>query len=186
MSEGRRAAAIEAVLVTLGMAGVAATIVYGATSKLSRGQKTTPGAWGGDSFATLAWIGLILLVVATVRAVRQGYRSNWGLLGVGVGGQILFGAGVAAVSLAWAAERQNYWDAYHFAVLAWNAILGSAAALVCVVLAARRGSKIAQLLIGPATFCVLAILLVWTWTWSGTVQELEASITRSLYLATHR
>ncbi len=170
-------------LVALG--GVAGAIVYGATNKLNSGEKAVANAWGGDSFATLGWIGVVVLIATTVRAVRNRDQAAAPLLAVGVGGQVLFGAAVAGVSLAWAAERQNYWDAYHFAMLVWNAILGAICALTCVVLAARRKSLLAQFLIGPATFCVVVTFAAWTWTWSSTVQDFEASITRSFYLATH-
>lgn len=186
MSESKRAGLLEALFTLVALGAVAGVIVYGATYKLDHGQKTVPGSWGGDSFATLGWLGLILLVVATVRAVRKRDHSVWGLLGVGIGGQLLFAAGVAAVSLSWAAERQNYWDAYHFAVLVWDAIFGSVCAFTCVVLAARRGSWTGQFLIGLTSFWLFVSLAVWTWTWSSAVQDLEASITQSFYLATHR
>lgn len=186
MSDSKWAGRAEGIVTLLALAGVAGAIVYGATSRLDKGEKSTADSWGGESFATLGWIALILLAVALVRAVRQRDANLWGLLGIGVGGQLLFLAGVAAVSLAWGAGRENYWDAYHFSILVWTAILGAVSAFACVLLAARRGSLVAQFLIGVTTFWLLVSLGVWTWTWSSTVQDLEASITQSLYLATHR
>lgn len=170
----------------LAMGGVAVTIVWGGMNKLATGEKTVEGAWFGDTFATLGWIGVLVLAASTVWAIRNRDENIWGLLSVGIGGQLLFAAGVAGVSLAWGAERQNYWEASQFAILVWNALAGSACAFVCVVLAARRGSGLASFLVGLSTFCLLASLLGWTWTWSSTVQGIEAEITRHFYLATHR
>ncbi len=176
---------IEGVLTAGSLGGLGGYMVWGALNKLNSGEKAVEGAWDGNSFATLGWIAILLLAVVTVRAVRERDESVARLLGVGIGGQLLFAAGVACVSLAWAAERQNYWDAYHFSVLVWDAFLGAIVGLVCVVMAAKRGSIPAQFLIGLATFWVLCALGAWTWTWSSTVQGWEADITRSFYLATH-
>ncbi len=186
MSESGRAGLKEAVAMLVGLSAVAGGVIYGAANKLNSGEKAVEGAWAGDSFVTLGWIGLLVLAISTARAIQQRDDGVLRLVGVGIGGQLLFVGGVAGVSLAWAAERQNYWDAYHFAILVWNAILGAVCALICVILAARRGSRVAQFLIGPTCFWVLVALAVWTWTWSSTVQDFEAAITRSFYLATHR
>jgi hypothetical protein len=181
----KRRTIVEAGVSLLALGAVAGSIVYGALEKLATGEKTAAGSWDGNSFATLGWVGLILLVATTVRAVRSDDKGPTRLLATGIGAQLLFAAGVAGVSLAWAAERQNYWEAYHFAVLVWNAILGAVCGLVCIVMAARRGSVVGQFLIGLSTFWVLCSIAVWTWTWSSTVQVLEADITRGFYLATH-
>jgi len=122
---------------------------------------------------------LVLLFVG-VKRERTGTLSVLGLTG-----QLLFGVAVATFSIAWAEGRQNYWDAYHFSVLAWTAFTAASTAFVASMLASRRGSVIAPAFQATAGVCVALSALVWLYTWNPWLQQFEGWVARTLWLATH-
>lgn len=141
------------------------------------------GKWGGDSFANLAWLGLVASVVLFVSGRSRARTGTLTILGIS--SLVLFGCTIGTFSLAWVHGRENYWDAYHFAALLWT-IFGSAVlSLASFKIAGDRGSIVAEALVGVAAVAVLICLLVWTYTWSSQVQDLEGWIARTLWQATH-
>tara|TARA_Y100001968_G_scaffold311728_1_gene334122 strand:- start:3765 stop:4298 length:534 start_codon:yes stop_codon:yes gene_type:complete len=159
----------------------AAVLLFGALKRIDPEPPQGVPAWGADSFTVVAWLGLAGLFVATALARRQPPA----LAAVALAAQLLLVSAGATLVLAVAAECQNYWDAFHFASLAWTFALAAVLALLVVRRAAALGSELAQQLKAPAVASLLVALLCWAWTWSSALQGLVSEIARTLYLATH-
>ena len=163
----------------------ACVLAYGAFNRVEPEPSAGVPLWTGDSFASLAWLGVIALVVVLLVASRYVEARADALAFVGLGAQALLASAVLTISLAVAAECQNYWDAYHFSALAWCVALSAAISLGSVMKAASLGSELALSLRVPALAAVLLSALGWMWTWSTTLQALISDIGRFLFLATH-
>jgi hypothetical protein len=100
-------------------------------------------------------------------------------------GLFAFGAGFFIVGVAWAGERQNYWDAVHFTSLLWFSIVGAASSALAARASSRAGSEWGQMLQGPSYVCCVLLFVGWLWTWFRPLQELQAEIARYLFLFLH-
>jgi len=147
-------------------------------------EKKTP-CWAGSRFAGLAWLANLGLLAAVLSQLRSKARVAGLLPLCSLFGFLGFGVGLAVVSMAWAVERQNYWDAIDFASLLWLSAGGALSALVSARVAAKRGSMIGSRLFGPAVVCAALLVIGWAWTWFPPLQELQADIARSIYLGLH-
>jgi hypothetical protein len=174
--------AISPVLVLVGPIAAAAYLVYGAINFIEQNELDGPG-WAPSAFSNLAWVALLSLVALFVAGLKRDRTGTLTL--VGGAGQLLFVASVVVFSLAWSSERQNYWDAYHFAVLFWMGAVGTLLAVAALWIAARRGSSVAGALQGSAVVCLLLLLFVWMWTWNPQIQAFEGWLGRTFFYATH-
>ncbi len=164
---------------------VAAVLLYGAFNRVDPEPAKGVPLWSGDSFASLSWFGVVVLVLAVLLAWRYSEQAPDALAFAGFGAQLLlFSAGIT-IALAVAAECQNYWDAYHFSSLAWTFALSALVSLVAVWKASIQGSEFALSLKLPALASVVLSLLGWTWTWSDSLHALASEVARFLFLATH-
>jgi len=170
------------VLLTLAAAGPSVALGWGILERIKKDDVDAAG-WHPSIFAILAWTILLCVIAALVFALLR--RVQWGLVLVGVLGMATFALALFAFGSAWAAERQNYWDAYHFAVLFWLAAGSALASSVALVAGGRLGSHAARVLQGPAAVCLLICALAWLWTWNPWLQSIEGWIARALFLATH-
>ena len=142
-------------------------------------------AWRPERFAALAWYATFSLVGSVLVEVLL-ERSRAGVLPLAsLVGQGLFVFGAATIGMAWAAERQNSWDAFHFSSLIWMAGAGAVGAAVASFVATKRGSWLGMVLLGPACVCVLGLLLGWLWTWFSPLQDLQGDLGRWFFLALH-
>lgn len=173
-------------LIGLGLALVAvAALLWAAQSGLVGARGSKAPHWQAASFAELAWLASAGLVASLVAQLR-GPRFGGGLLALlTVAGLLAFGTGFAVVGVAWAGERQNYWDAVHFTSLVWLSIVGAISSVFAAVGSAKAGSEWGRLLQGPAYIAVGLLCLAWLWTWCGPLQELQADIARYFFLALH-
>ncbi len=161
------------------------TLAFGALHRVDPEPPAGVPLWSGDSFATLSWLGLVVLVFGVLVAQRYAANSADALAFSGLGAQALLLSAGMTIALAVAAECQNYWDAYHFSSLAWTFALASLISLLVVRRASSLGSEIALVLRMPATAFVLVSLFGWTWTWSSSLQAFLSDVARTLFLATH-
>ena len=113
------------------------------------------------------------------------HAARGGNLQSALGGFLALATGFTIIGIAWAGERQNYWDAYHFSSLAWHSVIGGLVAFFAARSASLRGSEWGALLKGPSVVCLLLLGLVWLWTWCQPVQELQADIARYFFLRLH-
>ena len=164
---------------------VAAALVFGAFNRVDPEPAAGVPLWSGDSFASLSWFGVVVLLFAGGLAWRNAEKVPDALAFVGLGAQfLLFSAGIT-IALAVAAECQNYWDAYHFSSLAWTFALSALISLIVVLKAGTLGSDLALSLKLPAIASVALSFLGWSWTWSSSLQGVASEVARALYLATH-
>lgn len=175
-----------AALVGLCGAGVAiAVLIWAGWSGLVGAKGSKAPHWEAATFAQLAWVGLVGLVSSLVVQLR-GVRGSGALLALlSVVGLVAFATGAALVGIAWAGERQNYWDAVHFASLLWLAIAGGGTALLASRQSAKSGSTWGRVMQAPSVVTVGLLVLAWMWTWFGPLQELQADIARYFFLALH-
>lgn len=141
--------------------------------------------WEAATFAQLAWLasaGLVCSLVVQIRGARAG-GALFALLSLV--GLVAFGTGASLVGIAWAGERQNYWDAVHFASLLWLSVLGGVTSVVAARQSAKAGSVLGRLMQAPSIVAVSLLVLAWLWTWCGPLQELQADIARYFFLALH-
>ena len=167
------------VLVPLALTG---WLLYGALNHIEKNKHDAVG-WAPADFSNLAWLALFGLVAVFIAGLRRKLPGT--LTMVAVAGMLMFAAAVGSFGNAWATERQNYWDAYHFAVLFWLAAGSAVMSLVSTVVGGRRGSPTCKALQGPALVCVLVSVVAWMWTWNPWFQSIEGWIARSFFLATH-
>jgi len=164
---------------------VAAVLLYGAFNRVDPEPAKGVPLWSGDSFASISWFGVVVLILAVLLAWRRAEQTPDALAFAGFGAQfLLFSAGIT-IALAVAAECQNYWDAYHFSSLAWTFALSSVISLTAVWKASTLGSEFALSLKLPALASVALSILGWTWTWSTSLHALASDVARFLFLATH-
>jgi len=162
-----------------------ALLIWAGKSGLVGAKGSKAPHWEAASFAQLAWLGIGGLVTSLVVQLR-GARGKGGLLAViSLMGLVAFGTGGALVGIAWAGERQNYWDAVHFASLLWLSIVGALSALLASRQSAKAGSTWGGLMQAPSVVAVALLVLAWLWTWCGPLQELQADIARYFFLALH-
>jgi len=163
---------------------LSAVLAYGAESSIPTGM--SGDGWTAATYASLSWIsaGVVLAGVYLVRR-REGDASGALAALVAVSGLALAAAAFFTLSVAVERERQNYWDAYHFAALAWTYFLASGASLWASLTSARRGSTLGGLLIGPSTLACLLGLSWWLWTWLPWMQNFQGWIARMGFLLTH-
>jgi len=164
---------------------VVAVLLWAGESGLVGAKGSKAPRWEASSFAQLAWLGILGLIASLVTQLR-GEREGAGFLALtSLAGLLAFGTGFIVVGIAWAGERQNYWDAVHFTSLLWFSIVGVISSIVSSREAAKAGSDWGRLLQGPAVVCAGLLVLVWFWTWCGPLQELQAEISRYFFLALH-
>ncbi|MEE2827902.1 MAG: hypothetical protein VX498_01835 [Myxococcota bacterium] len=163
-------------------------LFWAAKSGYLAGDKTASPkivAWSPGRFASLAWYATGLLVASVLAEVLLA-RTRAGVLPLAsLVGQALFVFGAVTIGLAWAAERQKYWDAVHFASLIWMAGAGAFGSAAASLVATKRGSWLGMVLLGPACVCVLGLLLGWLWTWCPPLQDLQGALGRWFFLALH-
>ena len=135
--------------------------------------------------ATLvAWLacGALVAVFAGFLAGRRDETS--GSTWPGLAGVLLAGGCLATLGMAVGAERQNYWDAWHFASILW-AGAGSAAVGLVAVWTSRSKTNAAAFALPFAALLMGAYLLLWSWMTFAFVQDIEGAIVRWTYLITH-
>jgi hypothetical protein len=163
----------------------AAVLLWAGESGLVGSKGSKAPHWPASAFAQLAWLGTAGLGAALFVQLR-GAREGVGFLVLtSLGGFLAFGTGFSLVGIAWAGERQNYWDAVHFTSLIWFSVVGVISALLASRAAAKAGSEVGRLLVGPAFVCTAIVALGWLWTWCGPLQELQADIGRYFFLVLH-
>ncbi len=170
----------DAIVILFCQAAAGAAFVWAADERVDG----TTGSWD-DQVAWMAVATLVLVCASVARGWQLRERTLLPALATGIGGQLVFGGAVYALGDAIAAGRQNYWDAIHFSVLFWTFVVAAIAAFVSNIGAARRGSRLAAVLIGTSGLWVVVCLAVWTWTWSTAAQEWQGAIARYFFLATH-
>lgn len=143
------------------------------------GEDALPGA----AFAGLGGALLLALLAALAAAARHRDAATWA--DAAVGGLAAWGAAVGLFAAGWAAERQNYWDAVHFAVLAWAAAGGGVTAFAAAVAAARAGSRLGAWLLAPGAAATAALGVLWASTAVPALRELQARLLAALWAATH-
>ena len=136
-----------------------------------------------DLVANLGWGALLGMVAGTVLAMRRS-DDPVSAAGPGVTGALCGVAALVAISFAVAAERQNYWDAYHFAALFWAGALSTVTGLVGLW-RSRHESGLASFVLAPAAVVALAYVVLWSWMTFWTVQEVEGAIVRWTWRLTH-
>ena len=166
-------------LVPIAMSG---WLVWGALNHIKKDAADAPG-WAPSDFSSLAWVILLCLLGLFVVGLKRKLPGT--LTMVGLAGIVAFGAGIASFALGWANERQNYWDAYHFASLFWLATGSALTSVVALTIGGRRGSHGSKALQGLAGVCLLICVVAWLWTWNPWLQALEGWIARTFFLATH-
>lgn len=131
---------------------------------------------------SVPWLGFALAAAGVgVQWKATGWTQT--LAGFALGAQA--GAALAVIAVAVGAERQNYWDAIHFASTFWCATLCAVFGLVALVRAARRAPGIANGLAALDGVLVLACVLLWAWMTLPAVQEFQGWVARTVYLLTH-
>jgi cytochrome bd-type quinol oxidase subunit 2 len=135
-----------------------------------------------DLVAWIPWLSFVFLVGGAVAARRAESTASavWPGLAAGVTGI----ACLVAAGMAVGAERQNYWDAWHFASLFWAGALSSVLSLVSLQ-AARKDSEAAGFGFPLAAMLVLAYVVLVSWMTFPFVQDIEGAIVRWTYLLTH-
>ena len=164
---------------------LAATLAWAAQRRIA--GDSDPLVWGPEEFVLSATGALATVLLASVLAVVQLRHSVPGVSrAVEVAsGLAVSGAAAFAVSCAVAAERQNYWDAIHFAALVWVGILAALSSVVVSVIGSRRGDAGVQRLGWVPGFVLAAWLFLWSVTWFGPLGDFIAWVASSWYLATH-
>jgi hypothetical protein len=169
-------------VLTLAPMAMSVWLVWGALNHIKKDKADAVG-WDPSDFSSLAWLILLSVLVLFVAGTKRKLPGTLTL--VGAAGIVAFAAGIATFALGWANERQNYWDAYHFASLFWLAAGSALTSVVALAIGGRRGSPGCRVLQGPAAVCVAVCLVAWLWTWNPWLQGLEGWIARALFLATH-
>ncbi|MCO4769090.1 MAG: hypothetical protein KDA24_03605 [Deltaproteobacteria bacterium] len=134
--------------------------------------------------ANLGWAGALGIVVGVALAVRAADVTARLSALVGLGGALCGVGCITAIGFAVGAERQNYWDAYHFAALFWAGAIASVAGVVALW-RSRKESGLASFAFAPAAMVVLAYLLLWSWMTFEFVQEIEGAVVRWTWRLTH-
>ena len=182
-SKVSRAAFFGFVLLAIGVC-CSAVLLWAGEAGLVGTKGSKAPKWPGATFASLAWSGSLAYVGALIVQLRA--RGSGSLLSLtALGGFLALATGFTIIGIAWAGERQNYWDAYHFSSLAWHSVFGGLVAFFAARSASLRGSEWGSLLKGPSVVCLLLLVLVWLWTWCLPVQELQADIARYFFLRLH-
>lgn len=129
--------------------------------------------------ALLPWAALASLLGASRLGASPLERAL-----VGLGGGALGAAALSVLSLAVAAERQNYWDAWHFSSTFWAGALASLLGATLVV-RARRESRLASTLVVVSGALVLVFFAIWAWMTFSFVQDIEGAVARWAWHLTH-
>lgn len=129
--------------------------------------------------ALLPWAAFVALL-GTSRVARQPLEQAL----VGLGGGALGAAALSILSLAVAAERQNYWDAWHFSSTFWAGALASLFGATLLV-RARRDSRLASSLVVVACALVFVFFAIWAWMTFSFVQDIEGAVARWAWHLTH-
>ena len=172
-------------LFALPAAVVASGLLFGALTRVAPGPVAGVARWSGSVFATLGWVGVLMLAMSCILAWTLAEDLAGALAAVAASSQLLLLSAALTIGLAVNAECQNYWDAYHFSSLAWTVALASFASLAASHRSQRLGSDLGLYLRPLALGSVALSLLGWTWTWSTALQGLGSEIARFLFLATH-
>ncbi len=141
-----------------------------------------PRAFPPALVLVVPWLGLVASCAGAILL-----RGDSGWAGT-ASGAVLFAQGVAAITILAAgvsAERQNYWDAVHFAGLFWCATASAVCAMAVLVRRARRGSSAASFLVTVDGVLVGVCVVLLAWMTLPPVQEFEGWVARTLYLLTH-
>lgn len=141
-----------------------------------------PKGYSPSLILGLPWLGFVLAAVGAGVLWRE---PGWAPLANGVALAVHGGAALAVISLGVAAERQNYWDAIHFASLFWCATASAVLGLVVLARAARRAGGVATTLAWLNGVLVFVCAVLWAWMTLPPVQELQGWIARTLYLLSH-
>jgi hypothetical protein len=166
-------------------AALGGELAWGAAAHV--GSKKVPG-WDPDQFMWLAAAALVAVLASATAAVFQ-LRSEDSptltyLIEV-VGSLVVSLAAAFTISNAVAAERQNYWDAVHFASLFWVGVLTAVASTVVATLASKRGDSPVQALSWIPALVVALWVLLWMVTWFTPLGDFLGWAAGWLYLATH-
>ncbi len=146
------------------------------------GMLGDPKAFPPPLVLSVPWLGFGLAVAGVgVQWKATGWPQT--LAGVALGAQA--GTALAVIAVAVGAERQNYWDAIHFASSFWCATLCAVGGLVALVRAARRAPGVAGMLAGLNGVLVAVCVLLWAWMSLPAVQEFQGWVARTVYLLTH-
>lgn len=162
--------------------GMSCWLLWGAVLHMRHDDVGGPG-WAPSEFSNLGWLCLLSLAALLAAGLRR--RLPGTLAAVGVAGHVCFVSALATFAMAWGAERESYWGAFHFVTFFWVAAGSASIALAAAWIGARRGSGVCRALIGTAAASVFFMLVAWLWTWHPWLQGLEGWIGRSLFLATH-
>ena len=112
-----RAVFVGFVLLAIGVC-CSAVLLWAGEAGLVGTKGSKAPKWPGATFASLAWSGSLAYVGGLLVQLRA--RDSGGLLSLtALGGFLALATGFTIIGIAWAGERQNYWDAYHFSSLAW-------------------------------------------------------------------
>jgi hypothetical protein len=130
--------------------------------------------------ALVPW-GAVAAVLVGVVAARS--RPEVGLA-PGLASLVSGAASLVAIGMAVGAERQNYWDAWHFASLFWAGAAGSVLGVVALA-RARRQSTAAAVGLPVSLLLVAVYLILWSWMTFSFVQDIEGAVARWAYLLTH-
>jgi len=149
----------------------------------SRGSKTP--SWPAVVFARLAWLGTLGLAGSLAVQLRHPLEREGLLLLTSIAGFAAFATGFYIVGVAWAGERQNYWDAVHFTSLLWFSVVGAFSSFLAARAASKAGSDWGKMLQGPAVVCIALLAVGWLWTWCRPLQELQAEVARYFFLFLH-
>ncbi len=144
---------------------------------------TEPKKSDPDQVVTAA----VAALVTTLVGVGLGWRRPAEDKAVVLPGLAAVAASITAlvsIGLAVGAERQNYWDAFHFAALFWCGALCGIAGLTSFI-KTRATSPIASNLLPPAAAVVVAYLVLWSWMTFSFVQDIEGAVLRWSWLLTH-
>jgi hypothetical protein len=131
---------------------------------------------------SLPWCGFAL---AAVGVGVQWKTTGWPQTLAGLALAVQAGAALAVIAVAVGAERQNYWDAIHFASSFWCATWCAVLGLFALVRAARRAPGVAGVLAGLNGVLVVVCALLWVWMTLPAAQEFQGWVARTVYLLTH-
>lgn len=144
---------------------------------------TEPKKSDPDEVVTAAFAALVVTLIGVALGWRRPAEDKAVVL-PGLAGAAASVTALVSIGLAVGAERQNYWDAFHFAALFWCGALCGVAAVASFV-KSRGTSGIASNLLSPAAAVVAAYVVLWSWMTFSFVQDIEGAVLRWTWLLTH-
>lgn len=144
---------------------------------------TEPKKSDPDQVVTAAVAALVVTLVGVALGWRRPAEEKAVVL-PGLAGVVAGVTALVSIGLAVGAERQNYWDAFHFAALFWCGALCGVAGVASFV-KSRTSSAVASNLLAPAGAVVAAYVVLWSWMTFPFVQDIEGAVLRWTWLLTH-